>query len=87
MRFLGVGSVLDLGSLYLRLIADGHEVRAQVTEPLAGGTLAGLCHRSMIGGAGSIGFARSAGTELSSSRAWRAEAVSNRRRCAATDFK
>ncbi len=42
MRFLGVGSVLDLASLYLRLIADGHEVRAQVTEPLAKGTLAGL---------------------------------------------
>ena len=42
MRFLGVGSVLDLGSLYLRLIADGHEVKAQVTEPLARGTLAGL---------------------------------------------
>ena len=42
MRFLGVGSVLDLGSLYLRLIADGHEVKVQVTEPLARGTLAGL---------------------------------------------
>src|SRR5689334_13906780 len=42
MRFLGVGNVLDLGSLYLRLLGDGNEVRAQVTEPLARGTLAGL---------------------------------------------
>ncbi len=42
MRFLGVGNVLDLGSLYLRLIAEGHEVKACVTEPLSAGTLAGL---------------------------------------------
>jgi phosphoribosylamine---glycine ligase len=42
MRFLGVGYSLDLGSLYLRLIEEGHEVKAAVTEPLAAGTLAGL---------------------------------------------
>jgi len=42
VRFLGVGNVLDLGSLYLRLIAADHEVKACVTEPLSTGTLAGL---------------------------------------------
>ena len=42
MRFLGVGHSVDLGSLYLRLIADGHEVKVGVTEPLAAGTLSGL---------------------------------------------
>src|SRR3954452_14395496 len=42
MRFLGVGTALDLGSLYCRLIAHGHEVKAGVTEPLAAGTLAGF---------------------------------------------
>lgn len=42
MRFLGVGNSCDLGSLYLRLIEDGHEVRVSVTEPLAAGTLRGL---------------------------------------------
>jgi phosphoribosylamine--glycine ligase len=42
MRFLGIGATCDLGALYQRLIADGHEVKATVTEPLAAGTLAGL---------------------------------------------
>ena len=42
MRFLGVGHSVDLGSLYLRLAADGHAVKAAVTEPLAAGTLSGL---------------------------------------------
>jgi phosphoribosylamine--glycine ligase len=42
MRFLGIGSSCDLGSLYLRLVADRHEVKVSVSEPLAGGTLAGL---------------------------------------------
>ena len=32
MRFLGVGKTCDLGSLYHRLIGEGHEVRAAVTE-------------------------------------------------------
>ncbi|HEY8565295.1 MAG TPA: hypothetical protein VIL65_07325 [Beijerinckiaceae bacterium] len=42
MRFLGVSETCDLGSLYLRLIEEGHEVRVAVTEPLALGTMAGL---------------------------------------------
>lgn len=46
MRFLGVSETCDLGSLYMRLIADGHEVRVFVEEPLAEGTLAGLVPRT-----------------------------------------
>ena len=42
MRFLGVTETCDLGALYLRLQADGHEVRISVSEPMASGTLAGL---------------------------------------------
>ncbi len=42
MRFLGIGKTCDLGALYLRLIEEGHEVRAAVAEPMAAGTLRGL---------------------------------------------
>ena len=42
MRFLGIGDYCDLGSLYLRLVADGHDVRVSVAEPLCKGTLSGL---------------------------------------------
>jgi phosphoribosylamine---glycine ligase len=42
MRFLGIGDSCDLGALYMRLLADGHEVRVYVGEPLAQGTMAGL---------------------------------------------
>ena len=42
MRFLGVGKTCDLGALYLRLIAEGHEVRVAVSEAMAAGTLRGL---------------------------------------------
>ena len=45
MRFLGVGDYCDLGSLYLRLAGEGHEVKISVTEPLCHGTLAGLVRR------------------------------------------
>ena len=42
MRFLGIGDSCDLGALYMRLLAEGHEVRVFVREPLSQGTMAGL---------------------------------------------
>jgi phosphoribosylamine--glycine ligase len=42
MRFLGIGDTCDLGALYMRLLAEGNEVRVYVGEPLAQGTMAGL---------------------------------------------
>jgi phosphoribosylamine---glycine ligase len=42
MRFLGVGDSCDLGALYMRLMAGGHEVKVFVGEPLAEGTMAGI---------------------------------------------
>lgn len=42
MRFLGIGDTCDLGALYMRLLAEGHEVKVFVAEPLAQGTMAGL---------------------------------------------
>jgi phosphoribosylamine---glycine ligase len=46
VRFLGVTETCDLGAVYLSLLAEGHEVRVSISEPLAQGTLAGLCPRS-----------------------------------------
>jgi phosphoribosylamine---glycine ligase len=46
MRILGVTETCDLGSLYIRLIAEGHEVRVSVSEPLASGTMVGLVPRT-----------------------------------------
>lgn len=46
MRILGVTETCDLGSLYMRLIAEGHEVKVSISEPLAQGTMAGLVPRS-----------------------------------------
>ncbi len=46
MRFLGVTETCDLGALYMRLLADGHEVKISVGEELAQGTLAGLVPRT-----------------------------------------
>ena len=46
MRVLGITETCDLGSLYLRLLAEGHEVRVSISEPLAQGTMAGLLPRA-----------------------------------------
>ena len=42
MHILGVTETCDLGSLYMRLIGEGHEVKVTISEPLAQGTMAGL---------------------------------------------
>ncbi|HEX8622168.1 MAG TPA: hypothetical protein VF718_09360, partial [Allosphingosinicella sp.] len=42
MRVLGVTETCDLGSLYMRLVAEGHEVKVFVEEEGARGTMAGL---------------------------------------------
>jgi phosphoribosylamine--glycine ligase len=46
MRFLGITETCDLGSLYMRLVAEGHEVKVFVEEEGAQGTMAGLVPRT-----------------------------------------
>jgi len=46
VRVLGITETCDLGSLYLRLLGEGHEVKVSVSEPLAQGTMAGLVPRT-----------------------------------------
>jgi phosphoribosylamine--glycine ligase len=46
MRFLGVTETCDLGSLYRRLLAEGHEVKVSIEEEGARGTMAGLVRRT-----------------------------------------
>ncbi|MDB5712695.1 MAG: hypothetical protein JWO15_92 [Sphingomonadales bacterium] len=45
MKFFGVTETCDLGALYMKLLAEGHEVRILVTEPMAQGTMAGIVDR------------------------------------------
>jgi phosphoribosylamine---glycine ligase len=45
MRFLGIGDTADLGSLYLRLAADGHDVKIYIDNSLCRDTLNGLIPR------------------------------------------
>jgi phosphoribosylamine--glycine ligase len=42
VRVLGITETCDLGSLYMRLLEEGHEVKVSISEPLAQGTMAGL---------------------------------------------
>jgi phosphoribosylamine--glycine ligase len=46
MRILGITETCDLGSMYMRLLGEGHEVRVTISEPLASGTMAGLVPRA-----------------------------------------
>lgn len=46
MRFLAVTETCDLGAVYSRLKAEGHEVRVAIGEVEAQGTLAGLVDRT-----------------------------------------
>jgi len=46
MRLLGVTETCDLGAMYMSLQGEGHEVRIAVSDPMAEGTLAGLCPRT-----------------------------------------
>jgi phosphoribosylamine--glycine ligase len=46
MHFLGIGDYCDLGSLYLRLQAEGHEVRVSISERRCQNTLSGLVTRT-----------------------------------------
>jgi phosphoribosylamine--glycine ligase len=46
MRFLGVTETCDLGSLYMGLLFQGHEVKVFVEEEGARGTMAGLVPRT-----------------------------------------
>src|SRR5436190_24168139 len=46
MRFLGVTETCDLGAVYLRLAAAGHEVKVFIGDEKARGTLQGLVPRS-----------------------------------------
>ncbi len=62
MRILGVTETCDLGSLYLRLGQEGHEVRVSVSEPLAAGTMKGLVPRTQDWRA-ELDWVRSAGRD------------------------
>jgi len=42
VRFLGVGETNDLGDMYLRLIARGHEVRVYMSDPASEGVMQGM---------------------------------------------
>ncbi len=45
MRFLGIGDYASLGSVYMRLLADGHEVKVHIAFDASKDVLRGLVHR------------------------------------------
>jgi len=45
MRILGIGDYADLGSIYIRLAREGHDVRVYIAEEDSRDVLAGLIHR------------------------------------------
>ncbi len=45
MRILGIGDYADLGSIYIRLAREGHDVRVFIAEEESRDVLAGLIHR------------------------------------------
>ncbi len=62
MRFLGVTETCDLAAMYLRLIAEGHEVKVAITDPDARGTLAGMVEH-VADWRAELGWVRAAGGE------------------------
>lgn len=62
MRILGISETCDLGSMYMRLLDEGHEVRVSVSEPLAQGTMAGLVPR-IEGWGAELDWIREAGSD------------------------
>src|ERR1700733_5618921 len=62
MRFLGVGASCDLGALYLRLIAAGHDVKVEISYPDCQGTLAGMVDR-IPDWRGELGWVKEAGRD------------------------
>jgi phosphoribosylamine--glycine ligase len=62
MRFLGVTETCDLASLYIRLKAEGHEVKVSISESLAQGTLAGLVEKAEDWQS-ELGWVRAAGAD------------------------
>ena len=61
MRFLGIGDSCDLSAIYLRLLAEGHEVKVYIAEPLCRTTLAGLVTQTTDWRA-ELNWVRAAGT-------------------------
>lgn len=62
MRFLAVTETCDLGAVYLRLAAAGHEVRVAIEDGEAQGTLAGLVEH-VANWRAELGWIREAGKD------------------------
>jgi phosphoribosylamine---glycine ligase len=46
VRFLGIGDYCELSALYLRLLAEGHEVKVHIAKAEARSTLSGLVSKA-----------------------------------------